>query len=240
MKSIQTKITSLIIIGIVISSLIVGGVGILSFKKAMDKDSMEIMNLTCSEKAKDLNNTFVRIEQSVEIMANHAVDNLESVERLSTDEEYLKQYTKLIEELGYTIVNETDGAIAVYIRFNPDITSPTAGFFKVRNPETGKYENFELTDFSIYSPDDAEHVGWYYIPVGNGAPTWMQPYYNDNIDIYMISYVIPIYKDGTLIGIVGMDIDFEFVTDSIDAIHIYDTGHALLTDNALCVLYSEH
>ena len=240
MKSIQTKITSLIIIGIVVSSIIIGGVSILSFKYAMNKNSAEIMNLTCSDKARELNNVFVRIEQSVEIMAKHAIDNLESVEKLSSDMEYLQEYTKLIEELGQTIVEETEGAVAVYIRFNPDIAGYKSGFFKIKNPDTDEFNNVEVTDLSLYDEDDMEHVGWYYIPVSNGEPTWMQPYHNDNIDIYMISYVIPIYKDGTLIGIVGMDVDFDFITDKTDEIHIFDTGHAFLTDNNLCVLHSEH
>jgi len=240
MKSIQTKITSLIIIGIVVSSIIIGGVSILSFKYAMNKNSAEIMNITCSDKARELNNVFVRIEQSVEIMAKHAIDNLESVEKLSSDKEYLQEYTKLIEELGQTIVEETEGAVAVYIRFNPDIAGYKSGFFKIKNPDTDEFNNVELTDLSLYDEDDMEHVGWYYIPVSNGEPTWMQPYHNDNIDIYMISYVIPIYKDGTLIGIVGMDVDFDFITDKTDEIHIFDTGHAFLTDNNLCVLHSEH
>lgn len=171
MKSIQTKITSLIIIGIVVSSIIIGGVSILSFKYAMNKNSDEIMNLTCSDKARELNNVFVRIEQSVEIMAKHAIDNLESVEKLSSDMEYLQEYTKLIEELGQTIVEETEGAVAVYIRFNPDIAGYKSGFFKIKNPDTDEFNNVELTDLSLYDEDDMEHVGWYYIPVSNGEPT---------------------------------------------------------------------
>lgn len=65
----------------------------------------------------------------------------------------------------------------------------------------------------MYDPDDLEHVGWYYIPVKNGAPMWMDPYLNENINIYMISYIVPLFaEDGTSIGIVGMDIDFSEIT----------------------------
>ena len=48
----------------------------------------------------------------------------------------------------------------------------------------------------------------------------MEPYLNENINIYMISYVVPLYADdGTSIGVVGMDIDFSMITDRVDAIH---------------------
>ena len=32
---------------------------------------------------------------------------------------------------------------------------------------------------------------------------------NSNINVYMISYVVPIYVDGKSIGVVGMDINFK-------------------------------
>ena len=59
----------------------------------------------------------------------------------------------------------------------------------------------------------------------------MEPYLNQNINIYMISYVVPLYaKDGTSIGIVGMDIDFTMFTDKVDGIKLYDSGYAFLTN----------
>ena len=121
MKSIQTKITSLIIIGIVVSSIIIGGVSILSFKYAMNKNSAEIMNLTCSDKARELNNVFVRIEQSVEIMAKHAIDNLESVEKAVVCVDLLKKITKECEEEKECIINVSNGLIGYIGRFGKHI-----------------------------------------------------------------------------------------------------------------------
>lgn len=240
MKSVQTKIILLILTGIIASSTIVGVTGIMSFGKAIDEDSVKVMNLMCSEKAQELNNVLGKIEQSVEILSEYAVDNLESIDRLSKDTEYLEKFTKDLEELGLTTANATEGAVAVYVRFNPDITSSMAGFFKVKNTENEKFVDEELTDFSLYSPEDVEHVGWYYIPVNAGKAVWMQPYDNKNIDIYMISYVIPVYKDNELFGIVGMDIDFRYIAEMVDNIKIYETGHAFITDENFVIVYSRH
>lgn len=239
MKSIQTKIILLVLLGIIVSGVIIGGAGIISFEKVIDNDTVEIINLTCSKKAQELNNVLGRIEQSVEILSVYAVDNLESREKMKNDTEYLEKYTRELGELGLTVANETDGAVTVYVRFNPEITSSTAGFFKVENIETGIFEDFETTDLAKYSPDDIEHVGWYYLPIQEGKPVWMQPYYNENIDVYMISYVIPIYKDEGLIGIVGMDIDFNFIAEKTDSIKIYDTGEAFLTDGNFKIVHSK-
>ena len=82
----------------------------------------------------------------------------------------------------------------------------------------------------MYDPDDLEHVGWYYIPVKNGKPTWMDPYLNSNINVYMVSYVIPIVMDGESIGIIGMDIAFDKFTATVDHATVFETGSACLVD----------
>ena len=50
--------------------------------------------------------------------------------------------------------------------------------------------NNKITDISMYDKNDEEHVGWYYIPVENGKETWINPYFNKNMGVEMISYVI--------------------------------------------------
>ncbi len=60
---------------------------------------------------------------------------------------------------------------------------------------------------------------------------------NENINIYMISYVVPLFaEDGTSIGIVGMDIDFSQITDLVDETTVYQSGYAFLTDASGSIL----
>lgn len=240
MKSIQTKIVSLIMIGIIVSALVIGGVGIISFEQVLHDDSEQIMNLKCTEQSKGLNHVLERMEQSVKMLSVYATDNLESMSRLKKDKKYRKQYTGKLRELGETIANETDGSVAVYARFDPNLTSSKEGFFQVKNKETGKFEDTELTDISKYKENDVEHVGWYYLPVKKGAAMWLRPYQNNNIDIYMISYVIPVYFEKQLLGIVGMDIDFGYITSKVDAIQIYETGSAFLANQEYKVIHSKN
>ena len=91
----------------------------------------------------------------------------------------------------------------------------------------------------MYDPSDTAHVGWYYIPVQNGTATWMDPYLNANIDVYMISYVVPIFVDGVSVGIVGMDIDFGSIENLTGSVKIYDTGSAFLVNSGNQVVYHD-
>ena len=230
MRSIQTKFITLILSCVLLSSVVIGGAGIRIAHNAVDRDSAQIMNLMCSEKAQELDALFSRIEQSVNTLALYTSEQLESLDRLKTDAGYMETYTSQLKSVAVNAGDNTEGALAVYVRFNPEFAPPTSGLFWSRTTRSGNFQELTPTDFSTYSPSDIEHVGWYYIPVNNGTATWMEPYYNQNIGVEMVSYVIPIYRDNETVGVVGMDIDFSMIEDVVNGIRVYDSGYAFLAD----------
>ena len=230
MKSIQTKLIALILSGIIICAFIIGGAGVLSAQSVIDKNSAQYMNSLCREKSLELDSLFGRIEQSVDTMAEYALGQLESLDELISDAHYLDEFNSIVSEFAITAANNTDGAIGVYIRYNPDIAPANAGIFYVRGSEDEPFSDFELTDLSLYEEDDVEHVGWYYIPVKAGKPVWLTPYLNKNTGVTMISYVVPLYEQDKLLGVAGMDIDFDYISNVVSEIKIYDSGSAVLAD----------
>lgn len=237
MKSIQTKFITLILGCVLLCSAIIGGVGVTTTEKIIDGDSAQIMNLQCSEKAAELDALFSRIEQSVQTLGIYSLDQLEGVERLKNDPVYVEEYTHRLEEVAINIADNTEGAIAVYVRFNPEWTAPTAGLFWSKTALNGSFQELVPTDFSRYSTTDIEHVGWYYLPVNSGKAVWMAPYLNKNINVQMISYVIPLYMNNEAIGVVGMDIDYDVIIKQVESMHVYDTGYAFLTDRSGNVMH---
>lgn len=220
-----------------LSSAVIGGAGVVHSKNAIDADSAQLMNLLCSDRATDMDGLLSRIQQSVETLAVYALEQLDSADRLKNEPGYEKTYTEKLESVAINAANNTEGALAVYVRYNPQLCEPTSGLFWSKTALNGTFQQLIPTDFSQYSPDDVEHVGWYYIPVKEGKATWMSPYMNQNINVRMISYVIPLYRDNETIGVVGMDIDFDVVTDLVSGIRLYDSGYAFLTDKDANIIY---
>lgn len=239
MRSIQTKLIALILSGIIICAFITGGAGVLGAQSVIDNNSAQYMNLLCKEKSLELDTLFNRIEQSVDIIAEYAIRQFKSLDRLISDAEYLDQFNDIISEFAITAANNTDGSIGVYLRYNPDIAPANAGIFYVRNNEREPFKPFELTDLSLYDEDDLEHVGWYYIPIKAGKPVWLTPYLNKNTGVKMISYVVPLREENKLLGVVGMDIDFQYISDFVSEIEIYNSGVAVLADSEGNVLVHE-
>ncbi len=120
------------------------------------------------------------------------------------------------------------------------LQSPPPDFFLTRNSTKDGFESIEPTDFSTFEKDDLEHVGWYYIPVENKKPTWMNPYLNQNINVSMISYVVPIYMENESVGIIGMDISLETIENMISEASIYENGYSCLVDTNHIVAHKEY
>ncbi len=186
------------------------------------------MSKTCHAQSLQLDNQFKLIEQSVKNIYDISEKLRPSVvDMWSKDvtDDYINQFQKI----AITIADNTEGAIAVYYRINPELNaSGKQGFFWVKSPESGVFQQENSTDILAYDSDDVEHVGWYYIPAKTGNPVWMDPYYNANINIQMISYVVPVYDGDDLVGVVGMDIDFERLIDITESIDIYRSNGAVL------------
>lgn len=237
MKSIKTKLTLSILVCTFLASAITELASLRVTKQATNESAEQTMRMEAQNKTTELNGWIACVEQSVDTLSEYVMHELDA-DTFFKDKEYADEFTEQIQSIVSDFAIHTDGAITAYIRYNPEYSNPTSGYFLMRNSLKEDFYTVEPTDFSMYESTDYAHVGWYYLPVENKAPLWMSPYLNENVNVYMISYVVPLYaEDGTSIGIVGMDIDFNQVTSVVDAVSIYDTGYAFLTDKNGAIMY---
>lgn len=201
---------------------------------------MTMMQLTGQKKTEEINSTIQKIEQSVDTLSEVAMSNFD-YDSFRKSKDYADTYTETVQQAVLDFANHTNGAVTAYLRYNPNYSNPTSGVFAQRQSVDSELQCLTPTDFSMYDESDVEHVGWYYLPVQAKKAIWMSPYMNENINIYMISYVVPLFaEDGTSIGIVGMDIDFSQITDLVDETKVYQSGYAFLTDASAAVMYHKN
>lgn len=237
MRSIKTKITLVVLMCSLISTVICGSISIFESSRAVEENSRDKMELVCENQSQQLDGMMKQVSQSVDTLNDLAVSELDDFEKFKSDAQYVEAYTNRIAPMLKQAAVHTQGAMSVYIRYNPEFTEPTSGVFYTRDSADSEFQEIEPTDFTMYEPDDLEHVGWYYIPVGNQQPTWMEPYLNSNINVYMISYVIPIFIDGESVGIIGMDINFNAFTEVLESCSIFQTGYAFLANEQGIIMH---
>lgn len=242
-RSIIMWIMLLIVDIVFIATFVMGSIGLGAVNNILDERAQVDLEQIGLIETEHLARSFDGLQQSVGSMRDFVKSNLQSYDRLSKDQAYRISFIKEIEQTTKTIAENTDGCVAYYMRLAPEIAKDNVGFLwaveqsDFRGKEDRHFKKMELTDLSKYRQDDVERVGWYYIPVSRGIATWLEPYQNKNLGIYMISYVIPVYDSGKLIGIVGMDINFNKIIREVDRMSVYRNGYAYLLDKDNRVLF---
>lgn len=238
MNSLRTKILTLLLGSILVTSVLLSTAGIASSQKVVTENSAKIMKLICEERALKIDGMLLAVEQAVETDYQYICERVRRDETLAGDVDKWKQQMENAREVLENTARCTDFAVAVYFRMAPELSTYKSGIFLVR--EGDEFIEREPTDLSLYSPEDTGHVGWYYQPIANGGPTWLEAYLNKNIQVEMISYVIPIYlTDGQLLGVIGMDIDVQLLKDAVREQMAYKTGKAMLTNKNGDIVYHE-
>ena len=237
MRTIKVKVIVVVIVCALLACGICGVVGIMEASRTTSEECGEILVLQTKDFANELNMQFDKISQSVNTMADICMGQLTDFKKFQTSASYVEEYTEGLMGILLEFAENTQGVLTCYIRYNPEFTDPTSGIFYTRNDTNSPFDSVEPTDFSIYDPDDAAHVGWYYIPVQHGEPLWMSPYRNENINVYMISYVVPLFIDGVSVGIIGMDVDFTELQNMVGDVSFFASGYAYLLQNDNAVMY---
>lgn len=81
---------------------------------------------------------------------------------------------------------------------------------------------------------DREGVGDYYLlPKKTGHEILMDPfsYEIDGREVLMTTLAVPVKKDGNVLGVVGIDISLENLSDLVETIRPFKTGYATLLSN---------
>lgn len=241
-RSIMLEVAFLVTQAVFFSAAVLGFGNSVAMNSIVDSnanESLRAMSVICRER---LYRTFFCVRQAVNGMKLQVLDSIESYDRLAGDAAYRKSYLdKMKRDLNFLAVG-IDGSISYYLRFIPEIEGSRGGFSMQRQDARweGALSNFverSPIDLAPYSPSDVANVGWYYIPMKSKTPTWIEPYVDAVTDFYVISYVAPLYVEGKFIGVVGMDIDFNFIIQELRRMSIYDYGYVYIMDRNNTVLY---
>ncbi|MCR5735131.1 MAG: methyl-accepting chemotaxis protein [Lachnospiraceae bacterium] len=224
--SLRTQLLIITLVNVVVIAAIIGAIAVVSSNKLVHEKSEQGLRNKTIVTADELNSEMSRVETSVSILADAVMDNLDW-DAFKSGDAGVDALTETVRQTAIDCAKNTAGAITYYIRYNPDYAYPTSGIFAQLN-DSGTYDQLTPTDFTEFDKNDTA-VSWYYGPVNYGQPIWMSPYYNSNIDVFMISYVIPLFYQGESVGIVGMDISLENINNIVGRLNAGKENGFLLT-----------
>ena len=204
-------------------------------RKIIESNNELSMSMLSTEKVNELNNHMKSVQRAVNVLEKYIYDNLD-YKRMKNDEAYTASFMKTLTFHAIDTALCAENVLTIYFRPDPLLYGSQSGIFIIRDAH-GNYISTTPTDILQYSSTDREHVAWYYEPKQSGSPLWMQPYSNKNINVYMISYVIPIYTDdGNFLGVVGMDMSMAAIHKVVDTID-YNEGFGFVLNDTGSIIY---
>ena len=256
MHSIRVKIAAITLAAILTSMLAVFAASYANMRIENDRRSVETMNLLAQNTQNALEKYTEDIEQAVEMVANVAGDRLDGatlveygaagtyaghIERTPEQsrqlDAYLSDFCADIQEAFQSVARHTQGVAAYYLCLSPDVSPSQHGFFYAKVGRTG-FDAREPLDASRLNPEDSEASAWYFTSIERGRPSWIGLYRNPWLnDQWTDSYVVPIYKAGNFIGVLGMDIPLDTLIEQVRPIRVYQSGFACLFDGEGSVVY---
>ena len=234
--SLRFKFLATLISAMLTMAIFVGGLSIYEVDRFVRSQTEDYINAFCEKEASQVNSIFHDMEQSVRIMESYVMDFVNSMEDV-TDENSRNEIVFRTEEMFADVVRHNNDAIAYYLRFSPDFSDGKTGLFYSKLDGGDEYIRFEPTDLFLYDKNDIEHVGWFWLPYEAGCPVWLRPYYNQNNQVYMISFVVPMYFEEQFIGVIGMDFDFTILTSRVQKIKLYENSYAHLEVDGTIIEY---
>lgn len=179
--------------------------------------------------AKSFDGTLGTVENTVDVLGNTIV-SLYDVNAYNQDKKtYIQSFLKTIDPVLKDNASSIENIQGIYFTLNPEILGEWHEIWYADVNGNGQYEPAEIENVDLKDvTKDNEAYAYYFLPVESKSAVWMDPYVDETINVYMVSYVKPIIIDGKIIGIIGADVKIKDVSDQIKSMAIYKTGFGML------------
>lgn len=241
MKSIKLKLVILTISTVAITTVTVGAIGVefsMGILKTQASHAFEAETEVLEERISGKLDEIETLGNSIEgVLYNELPDDIAA---FSADPDAINTYIEQMktDAIGAVDHNNYDDCI-MYLRFNPNIFGDSKGFYVQRSKGTGEYRDVTFTDLTQYTADDIDKVGWYYEPLKAGHATWLARIHDQNTGNKLLTYVIPLYKNGYFVGVFGIDVELNLLDNYVESFTKYESGMALLlSDDGELVCHS--
>ncbi len=82
---------------------------------------------------------------------------------------------------------------------------------------------------------------WYKDALAKNGPVWSEPYRDASTGKWVVTFAMPVYYNGKLVGVIGLDVFIDELTKDIDNVQIGDTGYAFVVgQNGLVYMHPNH
>lgn len=242
MKSIRGKIliaiTACAIISVLVSGLLItnrGANGIYDEARArLEYQSKEIGQRIQAL----LTNTEVTVDNTASTL-----ENIVDLKKYEIENSYRSLTKNNLKRILTDVVESLEGAHEAFFIFDPTLDIDEHQLSIINDSSGSQFNkvplNMEVFDVADETAPPAE-VAWFFEAKLAGAEAisndteitgiWSEPYFDEEAGIVLISYIKPIYKYYSFVGVTGVTFDYSVIENQVKQEKVYDSGYAYLLD----------
>ncbi len=155
----------------------------------------------------------------------------------SSVDNYLKGYEMIVESLAkqdiFSDYKADDNRTLIRDTLKSFASQESDLFYIYYGTEDGEMFVFPDNSYKSSSPKSQQ---WYVNGKLAEGFTWSNPYYDNATGEYVVTACQPVYKQGVLQGVIGIDISLQMLMDKVNDIRIGEKGYAFIVDKNQVVL----
>lgn len=229
--SIRTRITTVTLIFVALVMLLTSVFSYWRINHLIDQNISKNLNLIAENQSFQLNSTMTRIEDEVNSIATFLCNQISGPYDLK-DRAVRSEILSKTEHFFVSSIENYDEIISNYVYISPDyLDGEVDGYYYQRSPDN-TMKDVPIDDLFFHYSGEEEGYGWYYIaPKEKNQCRWIGPYNNPDLNTFIITYEAPVYIKDVLVCIVGIDMSFDYLMQSVENIHTRGGGSAYLTSS---------
>ncbi len=242
-KKISFKIATSILLPTLILSLVIVGFSLkLTYNSAENRISLTLNGLI-SSLSSEYNRQFSNAETTVTNIES-IVESTIDTNKLQTDPYYFNKYKENLSQPFKNILLKSPKNITeIFIFFNPDIMDIANNSGLLETPATNEVWYIKNKDNKLDTipPINLEHfkdrsradMTWYFKSIDQKQIVWGDPFYFEESANTLITVTKPVFKNGLLIGVVGIDFEFDQIEKELLDTKLFKTGYPFLLNSDL-------
>lgn len=211
--SLKRKVLAVCLAGMILMALCVGGISLWTISHLTYDYEIQNMNHIVDTKATIINDELLRSENVVDYAANSVSREIKDPAKLR-DPEFQQRMAEFVDNDFQNAKTDLNIICSYYLYY------PSANVSALWKASDDRDEHFydvlerQRDENSRIIP---RHVLSFAYLMDEGQASWTQPYYSTYLKRYIISYLSPVYKDGVMVAIIGVDLDFQAFIDRLYA-----------------------
>lgn len=221
MKKISTKIILSIAVCVILTAVMIGTISVYSAKNQLLPEAEGRMQALSKEYANEIDITYIKYQNILEGMYQYIYNTFNG--KRAYDPEYVSEYMTDIRFYMLNLAKQMD-MDSIYAYYNPKLFETCYATW-VKNKDTVMIDKKEF--YQSYLNREQRFEFFYTVEEAKGS-VWLDPQNYEDMDGECITYATPVYMQGNLQIVIGMDVPFDNIRTMLNDLEVYDTGYAIM------------